>query len=108
MTGTHGKRFSQGEWPAETIFTPMHGLLDLGSFHAELIYSGLAGNVVRIVYREYVDNLARPAFQQELQYDLDDSKTIRFRSVIIEVLAATNQTIQYKVVADGGLPWIPR
>lgn len=79
-----------------------------GSFTGEIIYSGVTGNTLRATYREYVDNLARPAFAQELQYDLSQSKEITFRSVRIEVLEATNSGIRYRVVTDGDLPWVRR
>jgi hypothetical protein len=39
----------------------------------ELLYQGLDGNTLRIGYREYVDNLARPAFAQELTYPTNPS-----------------------------------
>ncbi len=78
-----------------------------GAFTAELIYSGLAGGVVRAVYREYIDNLARPAFSQDLQYDISADRVIAYRSIRIRVVEATNAAIRYEVVEDGGLPWLP-
>lgn len=77
------------------------------SFAAELIYSGLAAGIVRAVYREYVGDLARPAFSQELQYDLSQDSTIAYRTVRIRVLSATNTHIRFRVVEDGGLAWLP-
>jgi hypothetical protein len=78
-----------------------------GAFTAELIYSGLANNVVRAVYREYVDDLARPAFSQELQYDLAADRTIAYKSIRVRVIEATNSVIRYEVLEDGDLPWLP-
>lgn len=78
-----------------------------GAFTAELIYSGLANGVVRAVYREYVDDLARPAFSQELQYDLAADRTIAYKSIRVQILEATNSAIRYQVLDDGGLPWLP-
>ena len=40
-------------------------------FKYELIYQGRDSSVVRIAYREYTDNLAKPAFSQELTYTLE-------------------------------------
>src|ERR1700674_5426084 len=42
----------------------------LSSMSQELIYGGVAGNTIKVTYREYGNNMARPAFSQELQYDL--------------------------------------
>jgi hypothetical protein len=78
-----------------------------GAFGAELIYSGVAGGVLRAIYREYVDNFARPAYTQELQYDLSAERVISFRSVRISVADAANTRLRFTVVDDGGLPWLP-
>lgn len=72
-----------------------HNTLD--KFTAELIYSGKSANVIKVVYREYSKDLARPAFTQELQYDLNESQQLMFRSTKIDVISATNQQIVYKV-----------
>lgn len=97
-------------WLTQEV-SPFRRLTDLGeqpgAFTAELVYSGLAGGVVRAVYREYVDDYARPAFTQELQYDLGADRVIAYKSVRIRVLDATNTTIQYQVIDDDGLPWLP-
>ncbi|HAX99587.1 MAG TPA: hypothetical protein DCY12_12060 [Candidatus Atribacteria bacterium] len=52
--------------------------------------------------------LARPAFYQELTYDLDQSGIIQFKSLKIRVLHADNSKIKFIVVDDGGLPWMPK
>lgn len=68
-------------------------------FKQEFIYNGRVGNALKFIYREYVDDIARPAFTQDLQYDLAESKTIGFRGLRIEVLNATNTNIEYKVLS---------
>lgn len=69
-------------------------------FKQEFIYNGRVGNALKFVYREYVDDYARPAFTQDLQYDLSESKIIGFRGLRIEVLNATNTNIEYKVLSQ--------
>ena len=64
----------------------------------EFIYNGKVGNAIKFSYREFVDDLARPAFTQDLQYDLTESKVIGFRGLRIEILSATNTKIEYKVL----------
>ncbi|MFN7550297.1 MAG: hypothetical protein ACK59M_17850 [Pseudomonadota bacterium] len=68
-------------------------------FKYELIYQGVDNGVVRIAYREFTENLARPAFSQELTYTLDgDSETkFRFREVSATIHAADNNEIDYTV-----------
>lgn len=67
----------------------------------ELVFNGIDGQAMRFQYREYTgDDLARPAFFQELSYPLATS-TVRFREVIINVASIDAQAIRYTVVADG-------
>mgnify|MGYP001043013533 CR=1 FL=1 len=52
------------------------------------------------MYREYINDMARPAFNQELQYDLNESNIIGFKGLRIEVILATNTKIEYKVLSS--------
>lgn len=67
-------------------------------FKQDFIYNGKVGNAIKFTYREYADDLARPAFTQDLQYDLTESGIIGFKGLRIEILSATNIKIQYKVL----------
>lgn len=69
-------------------------------FTQELIYAGRSGTTIRVLYREFVNDTARPAFSQEITYDLNDGSEIGFKGVRIEVLEATNTKITYKVLAS--------
>lgn len=60
-----------------------------------------------MLYREYANDIIRPAFTLDLEYDLEESNTITFRSLEMEVVDATNTSITFVVVDDGGLPWLP-
>ncbi len=71
---------------------------DSQSFSQQLIYNGKVGSNIRIIYREFSGSMIRSSFDQELQYDLSESKTIGFRKLRIEVLSATNTEIKYKVI----------
>ena len=99
----------QGSWTGDRLFVksqiPSKGD---DSFRAQVIYSGLLSNTVKAVYREFSNDYARPAFAQELQYDMNESKTISYKSIKIEILKVTNSSIQYRVMEDGGLPWMPK
>lgn len=68
------------------------------SFKKELVYSGVSQNTITILYREFIDNMARPAFSQELKYDLSQGKEIGYKGARLEVMKATNTELVYKVI----------
>ena len=68
-----------------------------GSMKQELIYNGKSQNTIKLSYREFKDDFVRPAFSQELTYDLSEGKIIGFRGMKIEVLEATNSGIKFIV-----------
>jgi hypothetical protein len=70
------------------------------NFQQSLIYNGRVGNKLRIGYREFSNNAARPAFNNDVEYDLDVSKTIAYRGAKIEVISATNEQIVYRVISN--------
>lgn len=104
---SNGMRIGRHQWPSDARFEQIQGVSQDGSFEAELVYSGTADNTLRLMYREYMDGLARPAFTQELTYNLAESKTITFKSLTLEILEAGNSKVRFRVVNDGGLPWLP-
>lgn len=69
-------------------------------FKKEFIYNGKVGNNVKFIYREFINDMARPAFNQDLQYDLAESNTIGFKGLRIEIIKATNTSIEYKILSD--------
>lgn len=69
-------------------------------FKKELVYNGKVGNNMKFIYREYIENLARPSFTQEMQYDLSESNIIGFKGARLEVEKATNTNITYKVLSS--------
>ena len=66
-----------------------------GDFKQQFVYSGKSGKEIKISYREFKDNFARPAFTQDLTYDLSESKTIGFKGMKIDVIQATNSQIKF-------------
>jgi len=109
------KRLSSGERkfkpPDKNLFEKISVPKETGrmsGFKAELIYNGISKNTIKIAYREFMNELARPAFYQELYYDLDISNIIQFKTFKIEVLHADNSLIRFIILDDGGLPWVPK
>tara|TARA_B110000438_G_C15813056_1_gene650622 strand:- start:406 stop:1182 length:777 start_codon:yes stop_codon:yes gene_type:complete len=70
------------------------------SFKQELIYNGRLGDGLKFIYREFSGDMARPAFTQDIQYDLKTSNIIGFKNVKLEVISATNTVIKYKVISN--------
>lgn len=68
-------------------------------FRRELIYTGRAGNAVSLLYREFVNDMARPAFAQQLQYDLAADAVIGYKGARFEVMKADNTGITYRVIS---------
>ena len=65
-----------------------------------LIYSGRVGDKIKAGYREFSNNLARPAFNNDVEYDLRESSVIGYKGARIEVVEATNEHIKYKVIQN--------
>jgi hypothetical protein len=86
----------------------------MSRFQKQFIYSGKAGNVIRFSYREFsgvgtynmygpvtsADSYARPAFTQDVQYDLTDGPDIAFQEMQLKVLDATSAHIRCEVVKE--------
>jgi len=75
-------------------------ILTHDSFQQTLIYSGKVGNKINIGYREFSNSLARPAFNNNVEYDLSDSSVIGYKGAQLEILEATNQYIKYRVIKN--------
>ena len=73
--------------------------LESPSFKQELVYNGRVGNNLKIIYREYSNNMARGAFSQEAQYDLSVSDVIAFKGARLRIINATNEMIEYQVLS---------
>lgn len=70
------------------------------SFQQTLIYSGKVGPKIKIGYREFSNNVARPAFHNDVEYDLSESKIVGYKGARIEILEATNEFIRYRVIQN--------
>lgn len=70
------------------------------SFKYELLYQGVSNKSLRLFYREYLNDFARPAFFQDVSYDFTAKPTtVTFRTVKIEVINADNIQIVYRVLS---------
>jgi hypothetical protein len=72
----------------------------INNFQQTLIYSGKIANKVNFGYREFSKDLARPAFNNDVEYDIAVSNIVGYKGARIEILEATNEFIKYKVLAN--------
>lgn len=68
------------------------------SFKRELVYQGVSQNTVSIRYREFIKDMARPAFTEDLKYDLSQGKLIGYKGARFQIIKANNLGIRYKVL----------
>lgn len=73
---------------------------DNDSFQQTLIYNGKIGNKINIAYREYSEDFIRPAFSNNVEYDLSESNIIGYKEAKIEIFKTTNEYIEYKVLRN--------
>lgn len=72
------------------------------SFKYIVLYQGKVDNKIKMSFREFTDNIARPAFTQDIDYELskDGITMIGFKGLRIEIIKVTNMNITYKVIND--------
>lgn len=70
------------------------------AFQQTLIYNGRVGSKINIGYREFSNNTARPAFNNNVEYDLTESTRIGYKGADLEVIEATNQHIKFRMLRN--------
>lgn len=73
---------------------------DANSFQQTLIYNGKVGSKINVGYREFAGDMARPAFSNQVEYDLNDSSQIGYKGALLDIIDANNQMIKYKVLKN--------
>ncbi|KKD60112.1 hypothetical protein RN22_12370 [Grimontia sp. AD028] len=68
------------------------------SFQQTLIYNGSVGKKINISYREFNDGMARNAFTNNVEYDMNKSNFINYKGARIEVLEFDNTSIKFRVL----------
>lgn len=86
--------------PSNTTFQPIESTVpfsEAGYINHEIIFTGMSSNGINLLYREYTfENMARSDFKQELVYPID-TKEIRFRNYLIELISVSSSEIQFIV-----------
>lgn len=81
-----------------TLETKLNSLYP-DSFQQTLLYNGKIGNRITLAYREFSNNLARPAFSNDVDYDLSESTILGYKGARLEVISATNTEITYRILS---------
>lgn len=87
--------------PVEYEIVPANPVeYSIDSYKKEALYQGKIGNKINISFREYYDGYARPAFTQNIEYELDANgkAVIGFQGLRINVIKASNIDIEYVVI----------
>lgn len=95
------RAFALGMKPCDTEhgYTRVEkGVVGPNNFQQSLLYSGRVGNKVRISYREFSGDLARPAYSNDVEYDLSSSDTVTYKGARIKIINADNEKITYIVL----------
>jgi hypothetical protein len=87
---------SIANFPAKLIMSERAPRVAL--FQRELVYSGSTQSTLSLLYREFKDSLARPAFTQDLKYDVAKGSVIGFNGARFEIIEAGNTSIKYRVL----------
>lgn len=91
---------SEHSEPINVVSRPDREFPHKENYARELIYTGVSKNVISVIYREFSNDLIRPAFSQELKYDLGEGSVIGFRGARFEVIGASNTELKYKVIRN--------
>lgn len=90
--------------PYELVDLSVEGLAGLPqeerkSFRQTLTYLGVAAGSLRVSYREYTNDMARPAFTEELTFPLEVTypQTITWRDTKFVLLELTGEGLRYRV-----------
>lgn len=82
--------------------TPTQPTYGEDSFKYEALYQGRISNKIKISFREFKADMIRPAFTQDIEYELDKNgeAIIGFKGLRVKVIKATNLDITYSVTQD--------
>ncbi len=102
---------SQDVWTKEKLFEKgIHEKNIFGDYSIELVYSGKIDENIKVNYYEYQHTskgkLIRDSFSKELQYNLNEGNIISYKTIKLEIIKATNNQIEFKVISDQDVDWL--
>jgi len=70
------------------------------SIQQELIYNGRHDDTIKFLYRELSSEFVKKFFSQDVLFDLTKSNIIEFKGVRIEIIEASDNYLEYKVLSS--------
>ncbi len=69
-------------------------------YRQELIFNGSKGtdSILSFTYREFIGNIARPAFFQNVEYNIKKDNIIGFKGLRLKIIEFTNTEIKYEIL----------
>ena len=64
-----------------------------------LLCTGSEGTVLTFTYCEFLEDKRRPSFSVDATYDISKDNVVRFKGLLLEVIACDNQSITYKLLS---------
>jgi hypothetical protein len=93
---------SKKTFPVDVAVSPANSekciLAGDNSLKRELVYSGVSQGAITLLYREFKNDFARPAFSQELRYDLKEGDEIGYKGARFKVKRASNLGIVFSAI----------
>lgn len=70
-----------------------------GSFRRVITYLGASADTLRLSYREFSNDMARPAFTEEFTFPIERTfpQTVAFRNVRMTILAINGEGLRYRI-----------
>lgn len=78
------------------LFVPADTPLN-GSFKHELVYNGRTDDNIKLIYREFEEDLTKPVLFQGHSFNITSLDIIQVKDVIIEVVEATDSSIRFVI-----------
>ena len=104
ITANHSQGSSTWNLPDEEFrdsFEETSKVIEVkASLQRTIEYAGINGNLVKFIYSEFNNGMARDAFTREFSIDLSADNVAAYKGAVFEVIKATNSTIEYKVIRN--------
>jgi len=69
-------------------------------YQLEFIYGGKTGDILKFTYREFIGDIARPSFFQNIEYDVSVEKIIGFKGLRLKILDSSNTSLNYEILRN--------
>jgi hypothetical protein len=68
------------------------------SMQRTIEYVGKSNGVVKFIYSEFIENMARDRFTREFEVNLSEGNTAAWKGAIFEIIEANNAEITYRII----------